>query len=401
MHKMVMAFCFLAAPAFAVDTWFVHATNLNLRAAPNATAKVLAQIPIGAGCDLRARTVDGWAEMKCLGMVGFAKLELLGANSPDASVYALQAIRKGAPVAERLVAAGRALALRPTKQVSQDVFRTVFIEAEWNRLDGARQKKQLLKPEGVIAATGPCADAKSCVDAALNPGVAGVWTSVIMRGDDFLHALLWPDGVFRLRSGSYAAATKTITVQLESSSVPSRAVMVALQATAVDDVCAFLLPVDEDVRESFSSVGALCGYTFDQNCGPDPANCYQNDLQCEEQAGLRCSSCKVDCGGTCNTCRSQCASTAPTMRSACVAACAKAKDACASSCQQPNDAAKKVCDDTFKTCDAAVEQRCRGECVKFQACLDANKSKGGDAFDHCFQNEKPKTSECVEACVGN
>jgi hypothetical protein len=251
-----------------------------------------------------------------------------------------------------------------------------------------------------VMANAPCADAKSCIDVALTPQVAGAWTSVTLRGNDFLHALLWPDGVFRLRSGSFSPETKGVTVQLDSSSVPSRAVMVSLQASPTVDLCSFSLPSDVDVTEWSSNVGALCGYAFDQNCGPDPASCYENDMQCEERAGLMCASCKVDCGGACNSCRSECAAVEPALRSGCVARCAKAKEACASSCQQPFDDTKKACDATFQSCDAALANRCKGACAAFQSCLSTNEGKQKDAHGYCSVAAKPSSPECEELCVG-
>lgn len=387
----------VAGQARAAETLFVHASALNLRVKPSASAKARAQVPIGMACDVLARAKDGWAELRCPQGKGFAKLDLLGPKAPEHAVYFKDGTDKARPLSERVNLLQRALALKPADAATRAAFQEVFWAAEFDRLDRARAAKDTLKSPVSLNSAGGCADVDKCARSALGDGVEAAWMDQRVRGHDVIHAVLFADGLLRVRSGEVNGDSSAVLVQLESLSVPPPAVLEALGASNPVDVCIPKGPSEGD------GPGVLCGWEYDQNCSPD--RCWGPFQDCKEQAAVTCQACKLECGGGCASCRLKCVGG---NRSACVARCVEEMASCAASCQQANESGAGECDTDYGSCSAKAQaywdKNCKKQCDAISACVDKRRaSTGGYDYDktvgHCVDKLGPKLPEdCRDEC---
>ncbi|AKJ08045.1 hypothetical protein ATI61_107482 [Archangium gephyra] len=336
------------------DALFVHASSLNLRAKPKASASIRLQVPIGSPCSVVAVAKDGWAELECLEVKGFGKLELLGASPPDHAQLLAQGREPGRPLADALNLLQRAVTLKPEDEPTQQAFRELYWKAELERLVKARAAKDTLKEPRESPFSEACGDPEACVKAALQS--ESVWQDVRVRGTDAVLVQLYADGLFHLRSGAIDTDKRTVTVQLESLTVPSAAVLRALGARDVQDACQ---PQGEQ----------MCGFAYDQSCAPD--NCWEPYQSCQEGAATACQECKSTCNSPCNSCRMKCGGT---NRKECVARCIEAARECEAECQAPADSGYKSCEAEYKTCSAEAarewQRTCERPCNRTKACVD-------------------------------
>ncbi len=388
-----------AVPAHAAETLFVHASALNLRVKPSATSKARAQVPIGMACDVITRLKDGWAELKCPQGRGFAKLELLGSKAPEHGVYFKDGTNAARPLSERINLLQRALALKPDDSATQSAFRETFWDAEFDRLSRARTAKDTLKNPVLFKQPNNCGDVMApCVRAALEQGLESAWADVQVRGLDVVHAMLYPDGLFRVRSGGLGLNAFDVTVELESLTVPSPPTLKALGANKPVDVCV------PKAQQEGDGPGVMCGYEYDQNCSPD--RCWETLQGCREESAVGCQACKLDCSGGCAGCRMKCVSGD---RKACVQKCVAQLDACANTCQDQYTSGESSCQQSYKPCAAKQQaywdQNCKAGCDAIHACVDEKTAGGGNSdYDAtvgvCVKKlGKKLPDDCREDCL--
>src|SRR5262245_52252129 len=111
---MLTLFCMLAAVA-AGETVYTQASSLNLRAEPNAKAKLVAEIRIGTGCTV-AETTGDWVKLKCPTATGYAKAEMVDKQPPNYDQLRKVSRDGSKPMKDRVNAAQRLLALSPGEQ---------------------------------------------------------------------------------------------------------------------------------------------------------------------------------------------------------------------------------------------------------------------------------------------
>lgn len=367
----------LASPG---DALFVHASALNLRARPKATASIQAVVPIGSACTVVAEAKDGWAELRCAQGRGFGKLDLLGPQPPDHSQLLAQGKEPERPLADALNLLQRAVTLKPDDTATREAFRDLFWRAEFDRLVRSRARKDTLAKETALPEG--CEGTAACAKAALAPApdVKVVWEELREQGPDVVSAQLFEDGLFLLRSGVVDAGKKRVTVQLESVMVPATPVLHALGVKDIQDACA--------PKEMGYDGGPDCGYYPDQSCGPD--DCFSPMESCKEEAAVECSGCKRSCTSTCGDCRMKCGSSRN--RQACVARCLEETRACEERCQAPATEAYASCDAEYATCSAAAkrewERTCEAPCNRVHACVESCQKR----------NPNPGLTECIDRC---
>lgn len=356
------------------DSLFVHASALNLRARPKASASIRLQVPIGSPCSVVALARDGWAELECLRVKGFGKLDLLGPNAPDPAQLLAQGSEPGRPTADALNLLQRAVTLKPDDAPSQQAFRELFWKAEFERLEKARAAKDTLKEPRESLFPEACGDPEACVKAALHPESEAAWQEFRVKGSDVVLVQLFTDGLLHLRSGAIDTDKGSVTVQLESLTVPGTAVLRALGARDVQDACQ-------------SPGSEMCGFAYDQNCAPD--DCWDPYQSCQESAARTCQECKNTCSGPCGSCRMKCGTA---NRKECVARCIEAARECETTCQSPADDAYKSCEAEYKTCAAEArrewQRTCERPCNRTKSCVE-----------RCQKNN-PGTNPwtCVDRC---
>jgi hypothetical protein len=205
-------------------TW-VDATTLRLRAEPNTQAAIIAELPIGTPCEdpvtPDAGAPEGWVKVtcyergtwnascpaadggsECTAREGFTKRELLSAKEPKYSTYWNAFHDETKPLAERLNLAGRAMAFaiqwhsnRDREDVAE-IYTKLFVDLEHQKLLAAREKGKKKVVETVRFKT----EGPSGANVAFS-GKYHWFRFESYPGDDFVFALLEPDGTLRVRSG--------------------------------------------------------------------------------------------------------------------------------------------------------------------------------------------------------
>lgn len=382
-----------AADAPPVRTLFVHASALNLRVKPAASARARAQVPIGTACDVLAEKPGGWAELKCPGGRGFARLDLLAEKAPEHAVYLGLGTDAARPASERINPLQRALALKPGDEPTRTAFRDTFYAAEFERLARARTARDTLKEPPVHDWIPECAE--SDLPCQLRGALLedSAWHDVRQQGADVVLAMVFTDGLMRVLSLHRRAEPPALMVDLVAESVPSAEVIAALGGSIPGDQCQPQVPADSNPE----GPGALCGHEFEQNCSPD--ECWDENQSCKESGAVECHECKLECGAGCTSCRQKCSGKS---RADCTAACIQRMQTCANKCQGFVESSNTRCQRIYSSCaDKAAarwEKVCARPCDKVHKCAG---KRGGDPQSHASDcaREVNLPDECNERCM--
>jgi hypothetical protein len=179
--RVTLLLLLLAAPALG-ETLYLQASDVNLRARASTRAKVVGKISIGAECALLGER-KGWAELRCGAIQGYTLRKFLGDTPPDFDELLSRATEVEAAPKDRLQAASRAVALRPTDERARGALRDAFMLAELGLLRKLRDKGHTHDVKDIKC---DVAALPACVDAHVAKRFAVEWVRTFHAGREFV-----------------------------------------------------------------------------------------------------------------------------------------------------------------------------------------------------------------------
>lgn len=347
MHALLMVVANIVLRTAPGDVVYVQASALNLRARPTTSSLIRVRVPIGSECLVVSMVEEDWAELQCLGSRGFGKSDLIGPQKPKVEGLLERSQEAGLSIVESLNLLQRAVTVEPSNLSAQQAFQSIFWRAEFDRLEKARSANDTLKTAQPVPWPTGCVNAQECARAVLHSDGNGAWEEFRFRGKDVVHARVFSDGLLQLRSGRVDEGPRTVTVELESLTVPSEEVVAALGAplhVPSSNAC-------HDTEPPYKHTLA-CGYGYTQNLGVE-----DGFAACARAATDTCDECSSACESACGGCRLKCGIQG---RNECVEICVANTRTCVAQCSRKRAA-------VYASCDAKVKKPGRGpiEAVQF------------------------------------
>jgi hypothetical protein len=358
--------CLSEAPvAFTANqlVW-TEASALNLRATPDAKAKVLLKVPYGSHCE-HVETQGDWAHVRCFGREGWVKTQFLEGHVPDDT--ALRSKRDTLPLGPEKVEVAARLAshldarLTATRIANDDdarAFARIYERVAFTRhaesFDGGTPKAL-----GTYVGHGECqSDAMACTRGALALVHPDAYASAeSTQGTQVMLVSLLRNGQVAVDVGTISGPrTNVVTVEQTERFVPSLTFLEAFK----------LVPHEPDARPTQACLAART--SREKLSLPAWKDClgveryrdveWKKTIEWATVCIETCDSVCLECSGACTR---DCASACTASQSACVATCT------AEATQRFAAAAKSAeladCRDAEKTCNCRGLRTCRRQCL--------------------------------------
>lgn len=234
---------------------YVQGSSLNLREAPNATAKVVKVIPIATPCEVVSEPGGGWAQVKCgPGLDGYLKLEFLGPSKPELAPLLEQAKSASLDAKQRLNFALRAAALAPDNADARALVKQLFFDTEFDSLKEVRAQREVVREKRSKSKAGkarlahevqarpfhvaPCTK-KEIAECIIGPPGAMDFETAVVRGNDAVHIIGSKDSAhWEIESGALswndAHDQVTFTVEKEYHQPPNAPLYTSLSGKPFD-----------------------------------------------------------------------------------------------------------------------------------------------------------------------
>lgn len=174
MYDREMLIVLAALLSAAPESVFVIGSTVRVRAAADAKAAVVVEVPIGTACSKLAEPQpDGWVQVQCGEAKGFTRAELVSATAPDLGKLVDGSRDPQRSASDRYTSLQRAVALADqqdtmtgqNRKLLMDAWRPLFFAAEYEHLKAARAAKKTSKPRAITGppcGLGSLAGARSC-----------------------------------------------------------------------------------------------------------------------------------------------------------------------------------------------------------------------------------------------